>query len=93
MQMAGPAAEIRFLGRRAIRGARTDTLQAKLLLASVNTDERAFNAHYRRVRQQARVLIQSSEHWAAIRAIAAAVLEQQHLDLAEASVVMGRALG
>jgi hypothetical protein len=85
LTMAGSAAEAEYLNRRALRGARTDLVQARLLLAPFNVDQRAFDAHLSRIRRRARILVRAPENWVAIKALARAVRRRMHLDLAQAT--------
>jgi len=84
LTLAGPAAEAQYLNRRALRGARTDLVQARLLLVPFNNHQRAFDAHLRRIRRRARILVRATENWIAIMAVAQAVGRRKHLDLAQA---------
>ncbi len=85
LTMAGPAAEAHYLNRPALRGAKTDLLQAGLLLAPFNDDQKAFDSHLRRIRRRARMLVRAPENWVAIKAVAQAVARRKHLELAQAA--------
>ncbi len=91
MNMAGPAAESRFLHRRTWRGAKSDIIATKLLLAGVNDTERAWATHYKRIRRRSRILVELPSNWTAIEALARAVLRHETLDVAQAIGVVNGA--